>query len=192
MTTKEAILMATDETGFRFGAAVVTKERGYETGAVKLRLKTFSPGKYQRHSLEVFVTKTGVLRIRNSDTRHEWSDPDNDTPKLDKTVTVFGTDAEVAEAYVRQNQKFGRNGTNSFSFQGNILFSYGTIIAMFVKTRGGTVLLHDNTNYSKTTAVQQYWLIKMAAKKPRNTTNNIAKAIKTCLFQNLKLLFIFM
>lgn len=63
--------------------------------------------------------------------------------------TVF-TNSMCAHVWAQQSQASGRS--NSMSFEGDTLFSYGTPIARILKSRRGRVLLLTSRAYSNTTA----------------------------------------
>jgi len=65
-----------------------------------------------------------------------------------KTVV---TSSMVAHLWAHQSQPSARNSVGSFSFDGPVLFSYRTPIAMIHETRAGRVVLVTSDGYSTTT-----------------------------------------
>lgn len=60
----------------------------------------------------------------------------------------------VAHLWAHQSQPHARNGSNSFSFDGPVIYSYSTPIAMIHETRRGRVVLVTSERYSTTTSSQ--------------------------------------
>lgn len=66
--------------------------------------------------------------------------------------TVFNG-SMVAHVWAQQSQESGRNAGRSFSFEGEVLYSYATPIAAFTKAADGSpVVLMSSHRYSVTTA----------------------------------------
>lgn len=66
---------------------------------------------------------------------------------------VFSNTQEVCHAWANKQTNYGRNGTSSISFDGDVIYSYYTKMGKMCKNTGYTLL--NSGNYSVTTSRQQ-------------------------------------
>lgn len=79
--------------------------------------------------------------------------------------TVFSNSREIPHLWAHQTQSEARAG--NVSFRGLKFYSYSTVIAQLVETRGGMVAVFDSCRYSVSTAKHQSLALSAVSHLPR-------------------------